>query len=81
MIVQQDAFVLFLLFLQNPDLLSKVVDRLPELFVHAVCQACHDRKPQVLFHRPRRLMVGCAAGKGIRQMVAQVMEIKILALG
>jgi HsdM N-terminal domain len=42
---QQDAFVLFLLLLQDPNLLFEVVDCLPEFLVDAIRQARHDRKP------------------------------------
>jgi len=69
-IIQQDAFVLFLLFLQDPDLLLEVVDGFPEFFVNAVCQTCHDRKLQVLFHSPEKLMDQQAVGKGFRQVTA-----------
>lgn len=43
------------------SLLLEIVDGLPELFVNAVRQARHERKPEVLFHGPDRLM-GPAGG-------------------
>ena len=70
-VIQKDAFVLFLLFLQDSDLLSEVVDGLPEFFVDAVCQARHDCKPEVLFHSPERLTGRWAAAKRFCQIAAQ----------
>lgn len=37
LIIQEDAFVLLLLFLQDSDLLLEVLDGLSDLFVDAVC--------------------------------------------
>jgi len=45
--VEQNAFILLLLFLQDPDLLLEVVDGLPEFLVEATSQARYHRKPQV----------------------------------
>ncbi len=69
-VIQQDAFVFLLLFLQNSDLLFEVVEGLPELFVNAVSQACHECKPEVLFHGPDRLIDQGVAGKRFRRMAA-----------
>jgi len=70
-VIQQDAFVLFLLFLQDPDLLFEVVEGFPEFLVNAVCQARHQRKPEVLFHSSERLMDPGVVGKRFRQATAK----------
>ncbi len=70
-IIQEDAFVLLLLFLQDPDLLLEVVDGLPEFLVETTSQIRHHRKPQRLFHSPWRLLGSRAAGKRFRHEVAQ----------
>jgi len=44
-IVEYDAFVLFLQFLQAPDLLFEIVDGSPGLSADAVCQIFHDHQP------------------------------------
>ena len=69
-IIQEDAFVLLLLFLQDADLLFEVVDGLPMLFVDAVCQACHERKPEVLFRGSQRLFDQRVASNRFRRGTA-----------
>ena len=63
--------VLLLLFLQDADLLFEVVDGLPMLFVDAVCQARHERKPEVLSHSPHRLLDQGGAGNRFRLIGAK----------
>ena len=70
-VVKQDTFVLFLLFLQDPDLLLEVLDSLPEFLVQTISQTRHYRKPKMPFHSPQRLTGRGAAGKGCRQIVAK----------
>ena len=55
----------------DPDLLLEVVNCLPQFLVNAVCQARYDRKPQVLFHSPQRLMDQDVAGKHFRHEATQ----------
>jgi len=55
LVVQQEALVLLLLFLQDPDLLFEVFDGFPAFFVGAIGQTRHKRKPEVLFHSSARL--------------------------
>ena len=77
MIVEQDAFVLFLLFLQDPHLLFEVVDRLPEPLIKAVRQAGQHRKPQMSSHSRQRLP-GCGlAGKRFRSTMTQLQVMEI----
>jgi len=44
MVVEQDAFFLFLLFLQDPDLLPETVDRLPQVLGDAIGAADHFKE-------------------------------------
>jgi hypothetical protein len=81
MIVEPDALVLFLLFLQHPDLLFEIIERLPEFLVEAISQTRHHPQPPVPFHSPERLIDWRAVGKSIRQTMAPVKEMKILTLG
>lgn len=70
-IIQEDASVLFPLLLQNPHLFLEVLDGLPDLFVNAVCQACHERKPEVLFYSRQRLPDRWAVGQCFRHRGVQ----------
>ena len=59
------------------DLLLEVVDGFAELPVEPTGQTLHDYES----HSPQRLVGRPAASKRFRQVVAQVKEMKILALG
>jgi hypothetical protein len=69
-IVQQNAFVLFLLLLQDPDLLLGVFDSFPELLVDTTCQTRDKGDPQLLFHDQVRLTDGRVVGTRFRMEMA-----------
>jgi hypothetical protein len=80
-ILQQNAFVLPLLLLQDPDLLFEAVDGFPEFPIDTIGQARHQRKPEGLFDSPDRLINQGVACKRFRQAMTQPMAMTILTLG
>jgi len=74
-------YCLFLLFLEDPDLLLEILDDLPEFPVDAIGQTGDECDPQLLFHSLERLMDRPSAGKCSRQGMMQVNPIEVLRLG
>ena len=62
-VVEQNAFVFFLLLLQDPDLLLELVDGFPGFLLNATCKTGDKCEPWSLFHSLERLMSGKTAGK------------------
>jgi len=68
LVVQQDAFVLLLLFLEDSDLLFEIPDGLPDLFIgQEYAEHVDERNPQFLFCNPERLRDGWVADKCFRR--------------